>query len=65
MKKFEPLEENNIDKQRGEWDKDLLTSKLPKRAFTNPITSIFILMLEDWIKPTFKGTDAIRNWWKI
>ena len=62
--KFGHLENNNLERETS-WTDDLLTNGLPKRAFTNPITSMFVLLLEDFLKVAYQRIDDIKNWWEV
>jgi len=62
--KFSHLQKNKASREIA-WTDNILTSKLPKRAFTNPTTSMFILHIENFIKPIYQNVDLIKNWWKV
>ncbi len=62
--KFNHLESNKASRETT-WTDNLYVNGLPKRAFTNPVTSMFILMLQDYAKPIFQKIDHIKNWWRV
>jgi len=62
--KYNHLENNKCNRET-DWTKGLLTNGLPKRAFTNPTTAMFILMLEEFMIPVYQQIDLVKNWWRV
>jgi hypothetical protein len=62
--KFRHLESNN-DERSWSWSRNIISNGLPKRAFTNPITSSFIFLLDDFFKMGVQSIDSIKNWWRV
>ena len=62
--KFRHLEDNN-DEREWSWTDNLISRGLPKRAFTNPVTSAFVFLLDDFFKMGIQSIVNIKNCWRV
>lgn len=62
--KFKHLEDNKSSREYS-WAENLISNGLPKRGFTNPVTSNFIFLLDDLFKMGLQSIDSIKNWWRV